>query len=432
MLQALIKAYGRQRLREIEDHKRKKLQARIARRQANSNPTSASCSPVHEMVSASTDLLQRVLQLGRKHSLSADNLTVLGRRAQGSGTGAGAAPGDDLLQRVLQLRRDENALRLNILQRPEPYPTHLRPHSYSDLQSAVRDQNDDDNDSDSTTTSGNASPRESPSRSRPLSPRDVRGWAGLRKRSADGDAPRSVSHRGNVYQAVHTEVPDINIGEVDLAEDKGDPDPDHDPDQDQSKESMTPVSCDQVAVMIDTEESDLETPGSADPHVCTPLLTKPEPGSEPEKSGPRGATSTSAPLCSPPPMLSPNTLGYQQLSSSDADADSVMASCSSTNPPSAVNNNKPPWGQHKADSADSTASSTATVVPSMSYENPSYSDVIAPDDQLESSAAPCEPLTPLTRPSTLPLHGGGDALPSDSLSPPSRGAVSTRLFVRLL
>ena len=163
--QALIKAYGRKRLKEIEDHKRKKLQAKLAKRKANSNPASANCSPVHQMVNASTGLLQRVIQLGRKQSISADNLNMIGRALTTTDYKSTLKPdGSTLLERVINLGRSEQArshnqidrLSSNTLKPPDPYKG--RPSlSCNDL--PITDDSDDDDENESRQSSPNDSPR---------------------------------------------------------------------------------------------------------------------------------------------------------------------------------------------------------------------------------------------------------------------------------
>ena len=257
-------------MKEIEDHKRKKLQAKLARRKANSNPASANCSPVHQMMNASTDLLQRVIQLGRKQSISADNLNMIGRALTTSDYKSTLKPdGSTLLERVINLGRSEQArshnqidrLTSNTLKPPDPYKG--RPSlSCNDLPTT-----DDDDDDEIECCLG--TPQASPPRNETSKPRsnNNRRW-GLLKGSPIGD-------KGGGYQAVQTDEIE-NDTQVCV---------------ENAKESVSPLSCDQVAVIVDTEESDLEmTPGSPD-HVRTPLLAK---------SPPHDVESQTSTMTSPP------------------------------------------------------------------------------------------------------------------------------------
>ena len=240
-------------MKEIEDHKRKKLQAKLARRKANSNPASANCSPVHQMMNASTDLLQRVIQLGRKQSISADNLNMIGRALTTSDYKSALKPdGSTLLERVINLGRSEQArshnqidrLTSNTLKPPDQYKG--RPSlSCNDLPTT---DDDDDDENESCLNTHHASPHgNEPSKPRSNSNRR---W-GLLKGSPTGD-------KGSGYHAVQTDELD-NDTQV-CAEN--------------AKESVTSISCDQIAVIVDTEESDLEmTPGSPD-HARTPPVSQ--------------------------------------------------------------------------------------------------------------------------------------------------------------
>lgn len=434
--QALIKAYGRKRLKEIEDHKRKKLQAKLARRKANSNPASANCSPVHQMMNASTDLLQRVIQLGRKQNISADNLNMIGRALTTSDYKSTLKPdGSTLLERVINLGRSEQArshnqidrLTSNTLKPPDPYKG--RPSlSCNDL--PTTDDDDDDENECCLDT-----PQAFPPRNETSKPRsnNNRRW-GLLKGSPIGD-------KGGGYQAVQTDEIE-NDTQVCV---------------ENAKESVTPLSCDQVAVIVDTEESDLEmTPGSPD-HARTPLLAK---------SSPHDVESQTSTMTSPPTPTK-NTQGYEQLSSSDDRSVAKSVISDETKMTSSV----APWKRKtnaKSGEYSNTVSSSASApaAKSLSFENPSYADVPPREQEREESMAEDKSSaagllntahsdsTLQQRPSTLPIcpsnknamsttattsgdiHGDSEMCgnpnlqPSDPSHPSSTTmAKSTRLFL---
>ena len=355
--QALIKAYGRKRLKEIEDHKRKKLQAKLARRKANSNPASANCSPVHQMMNASTGLLQRVIQLGRKQSISADNLNMIGRALTTSDYKSTLKPdGSTLLERVINLGRTEQArsqnqidrLTSNTLKPPDPYKG--RPSlSCNDLPTT---DDDDDGENESCLNTRHTSPYgNEPSKRRSNS--SMR-W-GLLKGSQTGD-------KGNGYQAVDTDELE-NDTQVCV---------------ENAKESVTPMSCDQIAVIVDTEESDLElTPGSPD-HVRTPLLAK-SPSQDVES---QTSTITS------PPTPTTNAQGYEQLSSSDDRSVAKSVISDETKMTSSVAPMKRKTNAKSGEYSNTVSSSaSAPAAKSLSFENPSYADVPSGEQEREESMA---------------------------------------------
>ena len=400
----------------------------MAKRKANSNPASTNCSPVHQMMNASTDLLQRVIQLGRKQSISADNLHVIGRALTTSDYKSTLQPdGSTLLERVINLGRNEQArshnqidrLTSNTLKPPDPYRGGRPSLSCNDLPAT----DDDDDESESHTSS----PRDSPSKDfRPnqgVVNNSSRGW-GILKGSANGN-------KGSGYQAVRTDDHDSKVGPAEDA-----------------KDSVTPISCDQIAVVVDTEESDLEmTPGSPD-HVRTPLLAK----TPPEDVEPQTRTSTS------PPCSTKYTEGYEQLSSND-DCNVQKSVISDENE---MSSNLASWKRKTnpkmKDYTNATTSASATAGKSLSFENPSYADVTSCDkktmaEEMPSAAgllkAAHSESTLQQRPSTLPIYpsnvmnttsgdvhddkelcGNPNLQPSDPPHPCSTTvAKSTRLFL---
>ena len=73
LFQVLIKEYGRKRLQEMADHRMKRLLARNNKKPGDiSTATSADISPMQTMLSNSTSLMHRVLQLGRNGAAGLD------------------------------------------------------------------------------------------------------------------------------------------------------------------------------------------------------------------------------------------------------------------------------------------------------------------------------------------------------------------------
>ncbi len=368
IFQALIKAYGRKRLKEIEDHKRKKLNAKMAKRKANSNPNSATCSPVHQMMNASTDLLQRVIQLGRKQSISADNIHVLGKAVSPKADYKSTLKpdGTTLLQRVTALGVG------NTRGDSENQPDRLTPNSLKppDLfvgRSALSCNDLPITDDDFESDSSSSTPHNSPSRTLIVS---SKGW-GLLKRGS----------KGNVYQAVDTEGKD----DVDAQVSCNPPD------------STTPMSCDQVAVVIDTEESDLEmTPGSPG-HVRTPLLPKPPP----EEVEPQSESISSPPSHANPP-------GHQQLPS----ADEALLHSSVISDDGKLSDIYPAWKQKLAGSSSAVATTRGNTT--LSFENPSYAGVMSDSAGLISDNLSAAGLNLSPPPASCVAQSGNSSIGSNT------------------
>ena len=83
-LQALIKEFGRKRLQELGDHKRKRLQQRLARKLLGNTPEN---SPVHKMLNSSADILKKVMAFGRHPTGSSEDVRGHGKVTE-SGTEA--------------------------------------------------------------------------------------------------------------------------------------------------------------------------------------------------------------------------------------------------------------------------------------------------------------------------------------------------------
>ena len=135
---------------------------------------------------------------------------------------------------------------------------------------------------------------------------------------------------------------------------------------------MTPLSCDQIAVIVDTEESDLEmTPGSPD-HARTPLLAKLPPHDIESQ-----VTSTKV---GPHTPSVKNAQGYEQLSSADDCNVTESVISDETKMTSIV----APWKSKNNTTPGEHASSNTASAPakSLSFENPSYADV-SPSCELE-------------------------------------------------
>lgn len=217
--QALIKAYGRKRLREIEEHRRQRDKA--AKIKAESTPNSHDCSPVHKMVNSSADLLQRVMKLGRKQSISADNISVLGKTNKPLLCENNLSVGS-LLQKVIALgKQSKDPSMLDGL------------NEWNKMTSPTEDALCPENGGNSPfrVTQEEEGPVKPPSGEK-TSPK--KRW-GLVKGTADGQQ-RSTNHQGNKYQAVQTEESYVAVG---------------------SNAEVT--SPDQTTVNMETEESDLET-----------------------------------------------------------------------------------------------------------------------------------------------------------------------------
>ncbi len=111
-LQSFIKNYGIKRLAEIADHKRKKNEERLKRRQENNKSDSNKNSPVHRMLDQSAGLFARVVQighLGRRASRSVDNLvtTKVDYTQELESDANNGLDTCDLLKRVIALGRQE-------------------------------------------------------------------------------------------------------------------------------------------------------------------------------------------------------------------------------------------------------------------------------------------------------------------------------------
>ena len=367
----------------------------MARRKANSNPASTNCSPVHQMMNASTDLLQRVIQLGRKQSISADNLHTIGRALTTSDYKSTLKPdGSTLLERVINLGKNDQArshnqidrLTSNTLKPPDQYRGGKPSLSCNDLPTM-----DDDDGSESRTSSPHDSPSNNVRPNQGYVNNSSSGW-GILKGSTNGD-------KGSGYQVVRTDDHEAKVGSED------------------PKDTGTPISCDQIAVIVNTEESDLEmTPGSPD-HVRTPLLAK----SPPED------VESQIRVNSSPPCSTKYAQGYEQLSSSD-DCNFQKSVISDE---TEMASNIAPW-KRKAiakmrDHTNSSSSASTNAERSLSFENPSYADVTSGDKESMAEVKPSaagllktahSESTLQQRPSTLPICPSNNNVMSTTATTP--------------
>ena len=245
--QALIKAYGRKRLQEIEDHNRKRQRERLAKRKANSNPVSAECSPVHKMVNSSAELLQRFMKLGRRQSISADNISVLGKCPENKLHKDSELNMGSLLQKVISMRKQARS------------QNHLEdvPKENSFLVSLPKGDKP-------SRSCGNLGVIQEQQQVFGLSKKvgadpvgEGGGWGVKRTRGSRGAARRvTTNHQGMKYEAI---CMDENDG----------PDP---------TLTHTPnvTSPDQMTITVDTEESDLENTNATPDDDPTAPLMQPE------------------------------------------------------------------------------------------------------------------------------------------------------------
>ncbi len=302
----------------------------MAKRKANSNPASSNCSPVHQMMSSSTNLLQRVIQLGRKQSVSVDDLQVLNSVPPSDYKPSLTLDGHRYLQSIIDQAKSQTNIETlkspNTLMPPDPFFRYGHPSlSCNDLPTS------DDSDNDS-------SPDGYENENRDDNATPVR-----RDSIRDSCAPKVISHNGRKYEAIKTDDQDLEPIESEGLDRQGN-----------NKELITPVSCDHVTVVVDTEESDLEmTPGGLD-HVTSPLLSKPQP--DDIESQVKGRKS------------SLKNLGSTNFAMEDAQQSSVMCD-ESEKVHGAVANSKPSWKNKTV------AGKLNLSDKSVSFENPSYADI---------------------------------------------------------
>ncbi len=342
----------------------------MAKRKANSNPASSNCSPVHQMMSSSTNLLQRVIQLGRKQSVSVDDLQVLNSVPPSDYKPSLTHEGHRYLQSIVDQARSQTQMDTlkspNTLMPPDPFFRYGHPSlSCNDLPTS-----DDDSDNDST-PGGNQLDKDND---------ETFDTSSTRVSIRDSSGPKVISHNGRRYEAIKTEDQELEPIETQGLDRQGN-----------NMESMTPVSCDHVTVVVDTEESDLEmTPGGLD-HVTSPLLAKCPPDDIESQVKSRKS--------------SVKKLGSTNLAMEDAQQSSVMYD-ESDRVCGAVANSRPSW------KTKTVAGKLNLSDKSVSFENPSYADIELTEDGAVgvSDAAALGALRKVQsdhilqqRPSTLPL-----------------------------
>ena len=142
-MQALIKEYGHKRLQDLDSHKRKRLIERMERKRTEEEVIQK--SPVHKIVNSSAELMRNMVRLNLPDKDESDYLTNLDVVPNNTGGTMMNARHDNLsakslLQKLMHLGYDHNCLhRMAVEKFKDEEPVASKPHPENDIYGSAPD-----------------------------------------------------------------------------------------------------------------------------------------------------------------------------------------------------------------------------------------------------------------------------------------------------